>query len=49
MPLYGYTAEDMRFTWVWGLLGCLGFSGPEDYYLGFNPAAPNVDGGFSTV
>jgi hypothetical protein len=37
IPLYGYTVEDMRFTWVWGLLGCIGVSGPEDYYLGFNP------------
>jgi len=37
IPLYGYAVEDVRFTWVWGILGCLGFSGPEDYYRGFNP------------
>ncbi len=37
IPLYGYAVEDMRFTWVWGLLGCVGFSGREDYFLGFNP------------
>lgn len=37
IPLYGYTVEDMRFTWVEGLLGCVGIDGPEDYYLGFNP------------
>jgi hypothetical protein len=37
MPLYGYAVEDMRFTWISGLLGCLGYSGREDYFLGFNP------------
>ncbi len=37
IPLYGYSVEDMRFTWVFGLLGCFGISGREDYYAGFNP------------
>jgi hypothetical protein len=37
LPLYGYAVEDMRFTWVWGLLRCAGVQGPEDYYQGFNP------------
>jgi hypothetical protein len=37
IPLYGYAVEDMRFTWVWGLLGLAGYQGVEDYYLGFNP------------
>ena len=37
LPLYGYAVEDMRFTWVWGLLRCAGVQGPEDYYEGFNP------------
>lgn len=39
LPLYGYAVEDLRFTWVWGLLGCVGIQGREDYYLGFNPRA----------
>ena len=39
IPLYGYAVEDMRFTWVWGLLGCLGINGREDYFMGFNPRA----------
>lgn len=45
LPLYGYAVEDMRFTWIWGLLRCAGIQGPEDYYLGFNPrqAAWNAD------
>jgi hypothetical protein len=37
IPLYGYTVEDMRFTWMVGLLGCIGINGKEDYVLGFNP------------
>ena len=37
IPLYGYAVEDMRFTWAWGLLRCLGIQGRQDYYLGFNP------------
>lgn len=37
IPLYGYAVEDMRFTWIWGILGCLGIQGREDYYQGFNP------------
>jgi hypothetical protein len=39
LPLYGYVVDDMRFTWIWGLLGCVGIQGREDYYLGFNPRA----------
>ena len=37
IPLYGYTVEDMSFTWVWGVLSCLGINPAEDYFLGFNP------------
>jgi len=37
LPLYGYTVEDMRFTWASGILACFGFYGPQDYFLGFNP------------
>jgi hypothetical protein len=37
IPLYGYTVEDMKFTWIRGLLGFIGIYGGEDYFLGFNP------------
>ena len=37
LPLYGYVVEDMKFTWILGLRGFLGWSPPEDYFLGFNP------------
>lgn len=37
LPLYGYTVEDMRFTWIRGLLAHLRWFGPEDYFQGFNP------------
>jgi len=39
VPLYGYAVEDMRFTWVWGVLRCFGIQGRQDYYQGFNPRA----------
>jgi hypothetical protein len=37
IPLYGYAVEDMKFTWAWGILGCLGFYGQENYFQGFTP------------
>jgi len=37
IPLYGYVVEDMTFTWARGLLGLVGYSGPETYFSGFNP------------
>lgn len=37
IPLYGYVVEDMRFTWVEGLIGHLRPTGRDDYFLGFNP------------
>jgi hypothetical protein len=37
VPLYGYVVEDMKFSWILGLRGFLGWSPPEDYFLGFNP------------
>ena len=27
----------MRFTWIWGILRCIGVQGPQDYFLGYNP------------
>lgn len=37
LPLYGYVVEDMKFTWILGLKGFLGWSPREDYFQGFNP------------
>ncbi len=37
LPLYGYAAEDMRFTWITGLHGIFGWSPREDSFLGFTP------------
>jgi hypothetical protein len=37
IPLYGYTVEDLRFTWATGLKGLFGWNPPEDYIRGFNP------------
>jgi hypothetical protein len=37
IPLYGYAVEDMRFTWIWGILGFFGMNPSEDYFQGFNP------------
>lgn len=37
LPLYGYMVEDLRFTWLVGLKGVIGFYPAEDYVLGYNP------------
>ena len=37
LPLYGYVVEDMRFTWMLGLKGLLGFQPAEDHIQGFVP------------
>jgi hypothetical protein len=37
VPLYGYAVEDMRFTWMLGLKGLLGFQPPEDHIKGYVP------------
>jgi hypothetical protein len=37
LPLYGYVVDDMRFTWIAGVRGFLGWSPREDFFLGFNP------------
>ena len=39
IPLYGYTVEDLRFTWATGLKGLFGWNPPEDHIRGFNPRA----------
>ena len=37
LPLYGYAAADMNFTWVTGARGLFGWSPREDRYFGFQP------------
>jgi hypothetical protein len=37
IPLYGYVAEDMNFTWLAGLARLLGRNPPENRFLGFEP------------
>jgi hypothetical protein len=37
LPLYGYVADDMSFSWLSGLAGLFGWSPKEDFFLGFNP------------
>jgi hypothetical protein len=37
LPLYGYAAEDLRFNWILGAMGFLGWNPPEDHFLGFRP------------
>jgi len=37
LPLYGYLVEDMRFTWILGLKGFVGYQPKEDHFLGFLP------------
>ena len=44
IPLYGYAVEDMRFTWVWGLLGCLGISWTRRLFSRVQPATYGMDG-----
>jgi hypothetical protein len=37
VPLYGYTVEDMNFTWMRGLGGLVGWRPREDRFDGFQP------------
>jgi len=37
LPLYGYAVEDLRFTWLLGMMGFFGWSPVEDHFLGFKP------------
>ncbi|RYD68477.1 MAG: hypothetical protein EOP84_29940 [Verrucomicrobiaceae bacterium] len=37
LPLYGYSVEDMRFTWMWGALAWVNVFPREDYFSGYNP------------
>jgi hypothetical protein len=37
VPLYGYVAEDMRFSWMLGISAHLGFSPEQEFFQGFNP------------
>lgn len=37
LPLYGYAAEDLQFSWILGVMGFFGWNPPEDHFLGFRP------------
>ena len=37
LPLYGYVVDDMSFAWILGLGALVGWSPPEEFFLGFNP------------
>lgn len=37
LPLYGYAVQDLRFTWLLGLKGFLGWYPREDLQRGFEP------------
>jgi hypothetical protein len=46
IPLYGYAAEDMRFTWLTSARAWIGKHPREDYFLGFNPRYLHWTGDF---
>ena len=46
LPLYGYAVEGLRFTWLLGVMGYLGWSPVEDHFLGFNPRYLSWTGDF---
>lgn len=48
MPLYKYSVEDMRFTWMNGLKGFFGWNPPEDHFLGYNPRDLKWTGDFES-
>ena len=46
LPLYGYVAEDMRFSWLVGLKTLLGIQPREDHAQGFVPRYTEWTGDF---
>lgn len=46
VPLYGYAVEDLRFTWMLGILGFFGWNPVEDHFLGFEPRHSSWTGDF---
>lgn len=46
LPLYGYTVEDLRFTWILGIMGFFGWNPVEDHFLGFKPRYLSWTGDF---
>ena len=37
LPLYGYVVPDLRFGWVQGMKGLLGWNPPQDHFEGYLP------------
>jgi len=46
LPLYGYSVQDMNFTWAKGLAGVMGWNPAEDRYQGFQPRHARWTGDF---
>jgi hypothetical protein len=46
LPLYGYVAEDMRFSWLQGLKALFGSNPREDQIQGFQPRFTSWTGDF---
>lgn len=46
LPLYGYVAADMRYTWILGVLALFGVQPPEDHFDGYNPRDLSWTGDF---
>lgn len=46
LPLYAVAVEDMRFTWLTGLAGFLGWNPPETHFDGFLPRYARWTGDF---
>ena len=49
LPLYGYTVEDMNFTWLTGVRGVFGWNPVEDRYFGFQPRYAAWTGDFERL
>src|SRR5215831_19918155 len=37
LPLYGYAVQDLRLSWILGVMGFFGWNPREDHFLGFKP------------
>lgn len=46
IPLYGYAVEDLRFTWILGVISRFKANAVEDHFLGFKPRATQWTGDF---
>ena len=49
LPLYGYAVEDLRFTWIAGMLGFFGWYPAEDHIQGYLPQDRQWTGDFQRL